>query len=75
MGCQEEMEALLHYAGSWRVSEAVWTTFLAAQQFCIDHELLVGVLCVIILVVVLVRSCLRRGRPSRERSELEGGTH
>ena len=67
------MEVLLNSVRGWRIGEAGWTALIAAEMFCIDHKFLVGVVCVAVVIVSVWWSCLRRGRPPREKGELEGG--
>lgn len=67
----EIMEDLLNLVRDWSVVETVWTLIMAVEVFFIDHQFLIGVTSLILILVVgLTWSCLRRGRAAvRELSE------
>ena len=65
------MESVLNLLRGWRLGEAVLTAIVAIQLFCVDHKLLVFVVCLVLLAALVLWICLRRAKPPREL--VEGG--
>ena len=65
------MESVLELLRGWRLGEAIRTTIVAIQLFCVDHKVLMGVILAVFLLSLLLWILLRRAKPPREL--VEGG--
>ena len=63
------MESLLNWLRDWQLGESAWTMIVAAEMFCVDHKVLVGLISMTLLLVSFVFLCLKRGRASRDLAE------
>ena len=65
------MESVLNLLRGWRLGEAILTAIVAIQLFCVNHKLLMFVVCLVLLAALVLWICLRRAKPPREL--VEGG--